>query len=263
MISKDFFRDGYDTYFLERLLTVLDGREKDIVIGELEEATWEEVRLIDWYTVVSPSTVFVRKLLETLEALINRALGEGTTEINTEVNGVRSFIEVDGYEISNVSLWFQFINEYSRYSLLGGVIVKIGRLAAVEGFAAVEGKADSAMGTDIKNLKLKEVINKHRLSDEALTDMGLTLPTKYMPARMRRAVDAAYVIKTYIDENLSGYWQGYRIRVENNGIGIHVVAYGLDGSIPIDTIEDVVMLTHSNTPSPTLLNELLHSHKVV
>ena len=247
MISKDFFRDGYDTYFLERLLTVLDGREKDIVIGELEEATWEEVRLIDWYTVVSPSTVFVRKLLETLEALINRALGEGTTEINTEVNGVRSFIEVDGYEISNVSLWCQFINEYSRYSLLSGVIVKIGRLAAVEG------QTDSAMGTDIKNLRLKEVINQHHLSDEALADIGLTLPTKYMPARLRRAVDAAYVIKTYIEENLSGYWQGYRIRVENNGIGIHVVAYGLDGSIPVDTIEDVVMLTHSNVTSPTLL----------
>lgn len=237
MIDRGFFVGEYQAYFLEWLLVELDGRDKDVVIGELEDATWNEARAFERCDVKSPSKAYLLRLMNALDGKLKGALAcDREVTIDMSVGNMLTTLEIFGYEVHNEKRWVKFLDTYTHYTKLGDLILKIGKLDE-------EGVTDSVVLKDIKKLKLRRTLKKYSLSDEAVDALGLTLSTEFMPARMRDAVVAAHVIKAYIDENLSDEYKDCQVYIENNGIGLDVVLRGVCGDTPIETIDDVLRFT--------------------
>lgn len=236
-IDKSFFTGHYRTNFFEWLLVELDGRDKSVVIGELEDATWNEARAFERCDVKSPSKAYIHRLMNALDSQLKRALAcDREVTIDMSIGNMLTILEIFGYEVHNEKRWVKFLDTYTHYTKLGDLILKIGKLED-------EGVIDSVVLKDIKKLKLRRTLKKYSLSDEAVDALGLTLSTEFMPARMRDAVVAAHVIKAYIDENLSDEYKDCQVYIENNGIGLDVVLRGVCGDTPIETIDDVLRFT--------------------
>ena len=236
-IDKSFFTGHYRTEFFEWLLVELDGRDKDVVIGELEDATWNEARAFERCDVKSPSRAYLLRLMNALDSKLKRALAcDREVTIDMSVGNMLTTLEIFGYGVHNEKRWVKFLDIYTHYTKLGELILKIGTLDE-------EGVTDSVILKDIKKLKLRRVLKKYSLSNDEIDALGLTLSTEFMPARVRDAVVAAHVVKSYIDENLSDEYKDCQVYIENNGIGLGVVLRGVCGDTPIETIDDVLRLT--------------------
>lgn len=236
-IDKAFFRGDYETSSLERLLAELDGRDRSVVIGELEEATWNEARVLTIDKVKSPSSVYIYKLMDALGFQLNRVLSCDThIPIEITITKMIPYIEILGYEIYGGKSWISFLETYTNYRKMVALITKIKSLD-------IEAHNHSDALKDIKALKRRDLLDKYSLRNKDVDALGLTLSSEFMPARMRDAVAAAWVLKSYVEENLSEDYTGCQVYVENKNLALCVVLRGECGSNPVDTVDDVMKLT--------------------
>ena len=245
MIAKEFFVATYETSSIEWLLAELDGREESIVIGELEEQTWEEARHFDLKSIKadkdkSPSKLYLQKLVDALAEKLNRALGDDTAIYYITVGSINSYVEIFDEEIYNKKTWTTFLEIYSGYRRLVRLIANIRKRDALKAH-----DRNGVVAQDIQTLPIGRLLDKYQVSDEVLASLGLTIPTEFMPARVRDAVTAAIVLKSYIDENLSDEYLGWHTRIENEGLDIYVALHGECDIKPLDieSISDVRELT--------------------
>ena len=102
---------------------------------------------------------------------------------------------------------------------------------------------NGVVAQDIQALPIGKLLDKYQVSDEVLASLGLTIPTEFMPARLRDGVTAAIVVKSYIDENLNDEYLGWQASIENEGIEMYVVLRGEYDYNPVENIADVRKIT--------------------
>lgn len=243
MIAKEFFVETYETSSIEWLLAELDGREESIVIGELEEQTWEEARRFDLKSIKadkdkSPSRLYLQKLVDALAEKLNRAFGDDTAIYYITVGSLNSYVEIFDEEIYNKKTWATFLEVYGGYRKFVRLIANIRKRDALKSH-----DRNGVVAQDIQALPIGKLLDKYQVSDEVLASLGLTIPTEFMPARLRDGVTAAIVVKSYIDENLNDEYLGWQASIENEGIEMYVVLRGEYDYNPVENIADVRKIT--------------------
>lgn len=243
MIAKEFFTGTIEPSSIEWLLAELDGREESIVIGELEEQTWEEVRRFDMKSIKadkdkSPSKLYCQKLVNAVAEKLNRAIGDDIAIYYITVGSLNSHVEIFDEEIYNKKTWDTFLEVYGGYRKFVRLIANIRKRDALKSH-----DRNGVVAQDIQALPIGKLLDKYKATDDELASLGLTIPTEFMPARLRDGVTAAIVVKSYIDENLNDEYLGWQASIENEGIEMYVVLRGEYDYNPVENIADVRKIT--------------------
>lgn len=238
MIPSNFFRISNTTHWLESLLmAVIAGHGKDIglVIRELEQKTWDEVRVIKNPSDAEPAEVFNGHLLDAIEQGIIKSVGADTINITKHYNVHNAHLMLDDYRTADNVGWRDYLTTNCGYNDLREMVNEIGELGSMDT------KRNNAIIDEIFLMGVDEAIIAHSLDKEEISKLNISLPAEHMPVQIKQAIASANLIKTFIEQNLKPELADRNVVIDNDGITIFVRLAG--GGRGIYSMSDILKVT--------------------
>lgn len=238
MIPSNFFRSVSNTHWLESLLaSVVGGHGKDIglIIKELEQKTWDEVRVIQNPDDAEPAEVFSGHLLDAIEQGIIKSVGHHAINITKHYNIHNAHLMLDDYRAADSMDWRNYLTTNCGYNDLREMVSHIGELGSMDT------KRNNAIIDEIFLMGIDEAIIAHSLDREEISKFNISLPAEHMPVQIKQAIASANLIKTFVEQNLKPELAGRSVVIDNDGITIFVRIAG--GGRGIYSMSDILKVT--------------------